>query len=111
MSSVIIGICDINERRHFVGIWPDIDTAKDYLKSFVVKGSTVDDLADAYGAVRCYEAEYNWEGTMPTGITDEEERTFLDEHPDYYILGDDVDGFSLYEVPVGTIAVPGFDQD
>lgn len=86
---MILAICHINRRQHFVGLWATLDKAVESLGgAYIVREVPQADVADEFtrAATKRYEA-------VPTGEGQE-------------AFAGDEDGFSLYEFSPG--AFPGF---
>jgi hypothetical protein len=111
--TIILGICEVNTRRYFVGMWPSIADAIEQLKEvYTVKAIPHEkwDEIPTYGPHPTqYKAVSFW-GADDTGVDME---TLENKKEDYvYPVGSDVDGFNLYEMNVGDL--PGylsFDED
>jgi hypothetical protein len=107
MKTIILGLCEINDRHYFVGLWPDIETCKKELHPvYTVEDYPISVWGDndsLWPHPKDYNSVNAW-NACDTGITVE------DDH--ISPVGSDVDGFSLYEIPIDRLpGYIGFDED
>lgn len=104
-QTFIIGICEINYRRYFVGMWPNIETCRtDLHPRYTIADLPLESEEEhPWGPEPSdYNAVRHW-GADDTGVDDESAVGFV---------GADVDGFSLYEVDIHNLPnFVGFDED
>jgi hypothetical protein len=99
MATIILGICEINNRQHFCGIWPDIHHVRQQLAG----AYTVIEMQSGscpYKSVKVWEA-------VDTNVDRE---TLPKEFPGF--IGSVCGGFALYELDIADL--PGympFDED
>ena len=102
MKTVFIGLCEINRRQYFCGMWPDLAHVEQQLAGAyaVTKMERVPEFGTIGNAVAAYDVE-------DTGV---DRDTLPESFPGF--VGSDAGGFTLYEVDMG--GLPGylpFDED
>ena len=96
MKTVFIGLCEINRRQHFCGLWPDLAHVEQQLAGAysLTKLEGVPKYGTICNAVAAYDAE-------DTGA---DRASLPASFPGF--IGSDSDGFTVYEVDMGDL--PGF---
>lgn len=101
MKTVFIGICEVNNRQYFCGLWPTLDHMKQQLAgAFTIEQAQPGPYDTIKHAIAVY-------GAHDTGI---DRNSMPPEFPGF--LGSEADGFSIYEVSIDDL--PGylpFDED
>lgn len=97
MKTIILGVCDINRRQHFCGLWPTIADAVKQLSPMYELNRITQSAPLPYNAVGCWEA-------VDTHMDYDLYRTQYPEFPGY--SGTEEAGFALYEILLTDL--PGF---
>ena len=104
MSKVVVGVCEINDRRHLVGIWASFTAAFDDLKGYATPGGEPAPFKNEGWEPEGY--THHFDGCMAIWMGIDGDREPADmQHPKGYI-GSDAEGFTLYEVDLA--GAPGF---
>lgn len=104
MKTIVLGICEVNNRQHFCGIWPDMETVKtELVGAYDVSRCASDKIGLPYNAIETWEA-------IDTGLTGNARDTLPSTFKGH--IGIDTDGFTLYVIDI--VNLPGympFDED